>query len=317
MSNQRTRNRPLSVGIVGLGTIAAEHIAGWVSVGAEIIATVDPFRSASPACPIHYSSLANMLSSETPDVIDICTPHHLHWPQLKSVWKAKCAVLIEKPVIVDPAHILALQELWKTRVGATIMRTNKRFEPHVIRFLDAFRTCPDEKFNVQITWQQRPEYMRRRRWYRRSEVSGGGVVLGMGIHLFDLIAEYIPEAQLVNAVLKVNTNEPNDSDTTAENYAQLGFKSPRVDMTVNLSCCEPVNRPYECFVLEAHSGTTTFTREPLTPDTISNEFKYYARAIGAKARHPAPGVVCNAHTIAFAAYSLSGAQAGEREQQDA
>jgi predicted dehydrogenase len=78
--------------------------------------------------------LRQLLAAEKPDVIDICTPHHLHWPQLVEVSKVNCAVLVEKPVIIDPAHTRALENTWGSRREATIMRTNKTFGPRPTAF---------------------------------------------------------------------------------------------------------------------------------------------------------------------------------------
>jgi len=302
----------LRVGIVGLGTISAEHISGWRSVGADIVATADPRETPqhlplTPESVTHYRSLDDMLRFARLDAIDICTPHHLHWGQLQAC-VLRCPTLVEKPLVTSFTDLSKLERLWSICPHPVIMRTNKRFEPHVVSFVEHLKSLPSQiPVTINIVWLQRPEYMRERAWYHDRQVSGGGVVLGMGIHLFDIIATYLPAASMKKTVLRTSQRYPNAPGTSVENYARLQLTSGRVTVNALLSCWrQRPHLPFERWSLRlGESETASYSRIRATSNDLKQEFSFYTQHLRNGTCHPADQVVIQAHRWALSAYAIA------------
>jgi predicted dehydrogenase len=147
-----------------------------------------------------------------------------------------------------------------------------------------------------------------RLWYRRREVSGGGVVAGMGIHYFDLLLEYFGHVQIDRVVLLTSRKHPNAPDTTSENYARFSLSCARIHhVDLRLSCWKDYERlPSE--VLVGQIGDTPFRfQRPLNFDhgsVLGREFSHYAEAIRQGASHPTKGTMLKAHSLVLEAYEL-------------
>ncbi len=90
----------LRVGLVGAGFIGRTHLAAWKSEGTEVVVfDVDPARSAALAEAFGASVEPNIeaLFAAT-DVVDICTPTHLHASVAMAAARAGCHIICEKPL---------------------------------------------------------------------------------------------------------------------------------------------------------------------------------------------------------------------------
>jgi predicted dehydrogenase len=140
----------IGVAVVGCGSIARSHFAGWrrlVEAGqARLVAACDddPDRARAAADTYDAESVATDFEAlvRRPEVqaVDVCLPHHLHLPAILAAARAGKHVLCEKPLVLDleeaGAAIRACRE-----AGVVLMTANRdRFEPHaraVKRIVDA------------------------------------------------------------------------------------------------------------------------------------------------------------------------------------
>lgn len=299
----------LAVGIIGNGLVSAEHISGWEATGNVISAIADPeFHKISRQLrgARMFSSAEAMLSATHLDVLDICTPHHLHWPQVASLKDWKGAILVEKPLVVTTSALNEAVSLLGDHAAPVILRTNKRFEPHVKPLLAALAEDPSVPISVKLVWRQKPKYMATRPWYYNKAISGGGVVLGMGIHYLEVFAEYLPDIVLQQAHLRTSRHTPNSPETTAENYAHLKFSSSRGPVELVLSCWRNASvLPFEQITATIGERVTRWTR-PVDFDRqhcLTDEFNSYVTMIRARRSHPDTAVMYRAHALALSAYS--------------
>jgi predicted dehydrogenase len=141
---------PIGVAVVGCGSIARSHFAGWqrlVRAGrARLVAACDNDGARAEAAARRYGAEAAATDLEAvvrrPEVlaVDVCLPHHLHLPAILAAARAGKHVLCEKPLVLtlDEAQqaIRACHE-----AGVVLMTANRdRFEPHaraVKRIIDA------------------------------------------------------------------------------------------------------------------------------------------------------------------------------------
>ena len=94
----------LTVAVIGCGDVSSVHFDAISAIpGVELIAVcdVDPGRL-NDAVATHssrgYSDYLQLLDAESPDVVHICTPHHLHADMAVACLQRNVNVLLEKPL---------------------------------------------------------------------------------------------------------------------------------------------------------------------------------------------------------------------------
>ncbi len=99
----------LRAAIIGLGNISHTHIAGWQEAeGVEPVAGADVNEaSVAAAAEKHgitgYADWREMLDTETPDLVSICTPPFLHPEMTIECLERDIHVMCEKPMAADVA----------------------------------------------------------------------------------------------------------------------------------------------------------------------------------------------------------------------
>ena len=97
----------LKVGIVGCGAVAVKrHIPGFTRLKKDVVLQAlcdkneDLAREAARKynIPKTYQSLSQMLSGESLDIVDICTPPQIHAPLAIEALERGCHILLEKPM---------------------------------------------------------------------------------------------------------------------------------------------------------------------------------------------------------------------------
>ena len=115
---------------IGFGNVAAKgHLPGWQSRNdVRIVAATDAFAARREvfleACPEGrwYESVDDLLSGETLDFVDICTPPASHATLIKRALDAGLHVLCEKPLVtwVEDAQIVAAAAARAGRIVHTV-----------------------------------------------------------------------------------------------------------------------------------------------------------------------------------------------------
>lgn len=251
----------------------------------------------------HVLTLTKSAATQA-DVVDICTPHHLHLQQILEMQHWPVAMLVEKPLVTSAEGLRTLKSTLRNRRYPILMRTNKRFEKHVSDFLD-FAKKARHPLNGRVKWLQNPTYMAQREWYRYRSISGGGIAMGMGIHYLDLIAELSRGSVVRGVVLRTHRNPPNAPDTTSENYAKIYLSSRKIDLELQLSAWkERPALPSESISVFMPDQRRLFRRRQDRDvcSDLSREFLYYRSAVLKGHCHPRKGVIIKAHELALSVY---------------
>lgn len=110
------------VALVGASGIGRHHGKWWALEGADVCAFVGSTPESAARTRgvledlfgfsgVPYHDLETMLRRERPDVVDICTPPHLHAAHVRTALEAGRHVLCEKPFVydasMDPQDMLA------------------------------------------------------------------------------------------------------------------------------------------------------------------------------------------------------------------
>ena len=130
----------LRLGLVGLGTWARQgHIP--VYRGARLREAVDVValcgrsaeRSQAAALeldiPASFGDFEAMLAQARLDVVAVCTPDHMHTSYVLAALKARCHVLVEKPLAMSTAECAAIMDAAKTANRRVITQYHKRADP--------------------------------------------------------------------------------------------------------------------------------------------------------------------------------------------
>lgn len=129
---------PLRVGIVGTGFMARVHAQAVRADGGLVTAvagrTAD--RAAAAAPGLHATrvagSVAELVADPDVDVVDVCTPNHLHREIAEQALRAGKHVVCEKPLALSPGDAADLTRL---AAGAGVVAA----VPFVYRFYAAVR----------------------------------------------------------------------------------------------------------------------------------------------------------------------------------
>jgi predicted dehydrogenase len=201
--------KTLKAAIIGAGQIALKaHIPAYRSYAqpVEVVALCgrDLQKTKSLAeelrIPHAYDDVAQMLRACAPDMVSICTPNNLHYPQVMSCLDAGVHVLCEKPPALTYAEAKAMQE--KSDSVNRILAYNlhcRQMEP--VRIMKKYI---DEGGFGKI-YHIRASFLRRRGipgWgsFTNKEIQGGGALMDIGIHVLDL-ALYLLNYPGMQAVL--------------------------------------------------------------------------------------------------------------------
>ena len=150
------RSGVLRVALAGAGMISHYHLTAWSRVGnrAKVVAIADPDRAKAALraetfdIPAVYTDVAEMLTAEHIDAIDIASPRETHAQNVEYAASRGIDVLCQKPL----APTLALSESLVRDLGGRV------------------------RLMVHENWRFRPWYRRMRRWLEEGAV--GDLVLG-------------------------------------------------------------------------------------------------------------------------------------------
>ncbi len=199
----------MKVGIAGVGFMGTTHAAGWAATDAELAGfCAETSQEAADLAYTHrarvYPDYAALLNDV--DVIDICTPTHLHYEMVLQAAAAGKHVICEKPL----ARTLAqAQEMIHTCRTAGV----RLFVAHVVRFFPEYALA---KAQVDQGKVGKPAVVRlTRASYRPKKPSGnwfldfeksGGMMLDLMIHDFDYARGISGEVESVYAKTVTTTH---------------------------------------------------------------------------------------------------------------
>jgi len=127
--------RTLGVGLIGLGSISFAHEAGYCELGeaCRIVSMCDVneelvnSRIASYEGCQGYTRYRDLLANPAVDLVDITTPHELHYPIAKAALEHGKHVLVEKPITVESVQGAELIELASRKGLKFTVAENTRF----------------------------------------------------------------------------------------------------------------------------------------------------------------------------------------------
>ncbi len=188
------KNGKYQVAIVGTGGIARwAHVPGWQKIPeVELAGCADVDAEAGRKfakdfhIPYFFTDYRKIMEMEEVDIVDICAPNSVHCPATLAALNSSKHVLCEKPLAVKASEVEEMIKAAKSSRKKLMCAQHQRFrkDSQVIKNL-----INDGAFG-EIYFAQAQALRRRsvpaRPTFIKKELSGGGPLLDIGVHILDL-----------------------------------------------------------------------------------------------------------------------------------
>lgn len=180
-----------------------------------------------------YTDYIEMLETEKPDVLHICTPHVLHVPMAIEALRRGINVFMEKPAAVSKEQFAQLQAAAKASSAKIGICFQNRFNPTTKEMKDILADQASGApvgARAFVTWHREAPYYVDSGWRGSLETEGGSVLINQSIHTMDLLAHLLGkpveiEATATNRHLKgvIETEDTLEACIRFENGARAIF----------------------------------------------------------------------------------------------
>ena len=121
------------------------------------------------------------------DYVSICTPNYLHDSHIRFALRHGADAICEKPIVLNPWNIDALQEIEKETGKRVYTVLQLRLHPAIIALKKRIAEGPKDKiYDVDLSY-----ITSRGRWYgiswKGDIQKSGGVATNIGVHFFDML----------------------------------------------------------------------------------------------------------------------------------
>jgi predicted dehydrogenase len=272
-------NSKIKVAVVGLSA-GQNHIQGYLSLPDqfEIYAICDIDESKARAVAEkynilrYYKDIHDLYDKKELDVIDICTPSHLHTPQVKEVLAAGKHAVCEKPIGGSLREVDEIIEAEK-KSGKRVMPIFQYRFGHGIQKLKMLKdegvTGKTYVTTVETHWRRKTEYYAVP-WRGKWKTELGGPLVTLSIHAQDMLYYILGPVKKVyaRAVTRVNPIETEDCIAASLEMSDGSLAS----LSVTTGSAAQISRHRFCFSnLTAESSLQPYNNgaEPwtFTPDT--------------------------------------------------
>ncbi len=188
--------KKLSVGIVGIGTIADIHAqAIWKSDGLEIHSFYSRNKERAESAGVKYgkkwtTNWDEFISDNDLDAVSICTPNGNHMDYGVKAAEAGKHVIIEKPIEVTLTRAKQLIKIcYKQGVKLAVIYQS-RFTPSIMWMKEQINNgIIGDLFmgDAYIKWFRSQKYYDSGEWRGTFALDGGGVLINQAIHTIDVL----------------------------------------------------------------------------------------------------------------------------------
>jgi len=198
------------VGVVGLGLMGRVHAGNAEEVGAEVVAGADV--AADPRTEFvdefdvpTFESHEEMLETVDLDAVVITTPNRFHGDAAVATLEDDCYVLVEKPLAHTLDSATRMANAAAESAADLMVGFHNRFSPAskaTRAYRDAGRFGDIE--HIEATYLRRRGIPAPGSWFTNRELSGGGSLIDVGVHVIDLAMDIMefPEVVEVSGVTR-------------------------------------------------------------------------------------------------------------------
>ncbi|SFJ53427.1 Gfo/Idh/MocA family protein [Thermoflavimicrobium dichotomicum] len=187
-------SQTVKFGIVGAGGISEAHLKAIqkeprVVVGAiaDVVKEVAIGQAGKYQIPNVYQDYREMLENDDLDAVIICVPNFLHAPVAIDALKAGKHVLSEKPMALNSELAKQMIETADQTGKVLMIAQNNRFHAETTMLK---KWIAENKlgqiYHAKTGWVRRNGIPGWGSWFTQKELSGGGALIDVGVHVLDL-----------------------------------------------------------------------------------------------------------------------------------
>lgn len=220
------------------GYIAPRHLKAIKDTGNHLVAALDPFDSVGimdsyfPNADFfteferfdrHVEKMKR--KGTNLDYVSICTPNYLHDAHMRFGLNQGADVICEKPIVLNPWNLDALQEKEKD-TGKTIYNILQlRLHQSVIELKNRIENGPKDKiYDIDLAY-----LTSRGHWYYTSwkgdMQKSGGIATNIGVHFFDMLGWIFGEVK--KNIVHIHTHD------RASGYLEFDRARVRYFLSIN------------------------------------------------------------------------------------
>jgi UDP-N-acetyl-2-amino-2-deoxyglucuronate dehydrogenase len=182
------------------GFIAPRHLKAIKDTGNRLVAALDRFDSVGimdsyfpdASFFVEFERFDRHIekrnrSGNNIDYVSICSPNYLHDSHIRFGLRHGAAVICEKPLVLNPWNIEALDQLQKETGKSVYNILQLRLHPDIIALKEKVdKADPSKIFDIDLAY-----ITSRGNWYFTSwkgdMAKSGGIATNIGIHFFDML----------------------------------------------------------------------------------------------------------------------------------
>lgn len=188
--------KKLRYGLIGCGGCGVyKHLSSYAKYTDDVelfgVYDFDPAKAKAAAekfdVPRVFDSYQAMLAEKALDVVSVVTPNALHAPIAIAALRAGKHVHVEKPIALNAAEAQAIVEAKRASGKQVMVALNNRFtevSQFAKRLIDEGQL--GEVYHARCGWRRRRGIPGKGGWFTTRALSGGGPVIDLGVHFFDL-----------------------------------------------------------------------------------------------------------------------------------
>lgn len=182
--------------VIGCGDVASVHF-GAVSgmADAELVAVCDTESGRLEAAAASYNvpgyaDYRDLLEKARPDVVHICTPHHLHASLAADCLEAGVNVIVEKPLahtLGEGRRLIEVAARSTAKIAVCFQNRYNATSQAMRKMLDGGGLGQVLGASATVMWHRSGDYYRDRPWRGTWAEGGGGLMMNQAIHTVDLL----------------------------------------------------------------------------------------------------------------------------------
>lgn len=183
------------------GFVAPRHLQAIRDTGNRLVAALDPHDSVGvldryfadvayfgefERFDRHLGKLSRRGDEHRLHYLSVCSPNYLHDAHVRLALRLGANALCEKPLVINPWNLDALQALEEETGGRVFTVLQLRLHPSLLALKRRLEALPRKRHTVCLSY-----VTFRGPWYAYSwkgdEARSGGLPMNIGIHFFDLL----------------------------------------------------------------------------------------------------------------------------------
>ena len=186
----------IRMGMIGIGGMGGHHVNCHIkNPRVELVATCDLIREraehaaekAGISAEHIYTDYKEMIEKEQLDAVDIATPNYLHSPMAVYAMDHGLHVFCEKPDAVSVEEATKMKDAAERNGKVLMCMRNNRYytnSAYLKKYIED-GGC-GEIYCGRCGWIRRRGIPGKGGWFTTKEMSGGGPLIDLGVHMIDL-----------------------------------------------------------------------------------------------------------------------------------